>query len=276
MHRNFGHPSPLKLLNLLKKTGLEAVDQSTIAQLEIITARYEPCQRIKNSPLRFRVSIGHENILFNARAYMDIVYLDGRPALHVVDEATRLSAARFLPKMSTDSVKEAIVLCWSSVYTGLPDNIMVYDGSQFRKVFAELAALQDIDLEKSGTQAHSSLGIGERYHNPLRDTYRKLKVDYPKMSRQLLLALSVKEINDTLGPEGIVPSALVFGEFPSLLAYQGPVIPRPTLAERAKAALSARRYMSQNLAKTRALRALKYNAPPATDRSYQSGDKVLI
>ena len=31
------------------------------------------------------------------------------------------------------------------------------------------------------------------------------------MQRQLLLALVVKSMNDTLGPEGIVPSALVFG-----------------------------------------------------------------
>ena len=35
------------------------------------------------------------------------------------------------------------------------------------------------------------------------------------MQRQLLLALTVKAINDTLEPEGIVPSALSFGEFPN-------------------------------------------------------------
>ena len=178
--------------------------------------------------------------------------------------------------MSTESVWEAIVLCWSSVYTGLPDNIIVDEGSQFRKTFAELATLHDVNLQKTPVESHNSLGIGERYHKPLRDTYRKLKVDYPSMQRQLLLALSVKAMNDTLGPEGTVPSALVFGEFPSLRSVSEPIIPRPTLAERAEAALRARRYMSQHLARAKVKRALHHKPPPATDHTYEPGDEVLV
>ena len=34
-------------------------------------------------------------------------------------------------------------------------------------------------------------------------------------------------MNDTLGPEGIVPSSLVFGEFPSLRSIVGPIILAP-------------------------------------------------
>ena len=87
--------------------------------------------------------MGHENVRFNAKAYIDIVYLDVKPVLHIVDEATRFSVARFFSKFSTDSIWDAIVLCWSSVYTGLPHNIMVDEGSQFRKV-------QEINIDKSG------------------------------------------------------------------------------------------------------------------------------
>ncbi len=106
---------------------------------------------------------------------------------------------------------------------------MLDEGSQFRKLFAELSALYDVELGRSGIQSHNSLGIGERYHKPLRDTYRKLKLGHPTMQRQLFLALAIKEMNDTLGPEGFVPSALVFGAFPSLRTFSGPGIPRPTL-----------------------------------------------
>ena len=67
------------------------------------------------------------------------------------------------------------------MYTGLPDKITVDDSSQFRKTFAELAALHDVNIEKSGVEAHNSLGIGEQYHKPLRDTYWILKLDYPSM-----------------------------------------------------------------------------------------------
>ena len=52
---------------------------------------------------------------------------------------------------------------------------MVDEGAQFRDKFAELAKLHDFKVEKSGIQSHNSLGIGERYHKPLRNTYRMLK-----------------------------------------------------------------------------------------------------
>ena len=48
------------------------------------------------------------------------------------------------------------------------------------------------------------------------------------MQLRVLLSLSVKAMNDTQGPEGIVLSSLAFGDFPSLRTFEGPVIPRPT------------------------------------------------
>ena len=142
----FGHPSAETLHALLRRAGLKAVTQQTLELLKEIVSYCESCQRIRNAPLRFRVPLGYENVRFNARAYIDVTYLDGKPVLHIVDEATRFSAARLLPKMSTDAIWDSIVLCWSSVCTGLPDNIMVDEGSQFRKIFAELAALHDVNI----------------------------------------------------------------------------------------------------------------------------------
>ena len=45
---------------------------------------------------------------FNARSYVDIMYLDGRTVINIVDEATSFSTARFLPNVSTDSVWDTI------------------------------------------------------------------------------------------------------------------------------------------------------------------------
>ncbi len=57
------------------------------------------------------------------------MYLDGRPVQHIVDEATRFSSVRFLTQVTTESVSDAIILCWSSVYIGLAQNFMVDEGS---------------------------------------------------------------------------------------------------------------------------------------------------
>ena len=48
------------------------------------------------------------------------------------------------------------------------------------------------------------------------------------------------------------------------------------LSERDEAAQQARRYMAKHLAQAKVTRALHQNIPPATDRRYQPGDKVII
>ena len=58
---------------------------------------------------------------------------------------------------------------------------MVDQGSQLGRSapFAECAMTAKIELEVTGTEAHNALGVGERYHQPLRNTYRKLRLTYP-------------------------------------------------------------------------------------------------
>ena len=100
-NRRFAHPSADKLYRLLRITGLEAVDSSTVEEIDRIVAECEPGRRIKNGALRFIVSLSHANIRFNAKAYIDIVYLGWHLVLHIVDEATRfrqlVSYRRLLP-----------------------------------------------------------------------------------------------------------------------------------------------------------------------------------
>ena len=122
------------------------------------------------------------------------MYLDDRPVLRIVDEATRFLVARFVPKVSTDAVWDAIVLCWSTVYTGLPHTLAVDEGWQFRKTFAELSVLHQVNIHKSGIESHNSLGIGEQHPKPLLDTYRKLKIEHPKMQRQVLPHWRLKQL----------------------------------------------------------------------------------
>ena len=88
--------------------------------------------------------------------------------------------------------------------------------------------------------------------------------------------MSVKDGNDTLGPDGIVPLALVFGEFPTLRTILGPRVPRPTLTERAQVAQRARKLMAQELAAAKIRRSMKHKTPSATNHTYEPGDAVLV
>lgn len=80
---------------------------------------------------------------------------------------------------------------------------------------------------------HSSLGAGERYHQPLRATFRKIRLACPKVCKEFLLIMAVKAMNDTLGPKGLLHSALVFGGLPQNHMPAEIPEPRDTISERA-------------------------------------------
>ena len=162
------------------------------------------------------------------------------------------------------------------IYTGLPNRMLVDQGSAFGKSFVSLGAFSNVEVERTGVEAHSSLGIGERYHQPLRHIYRKIMAETPKADPSLALAAAVKSMNDTPGPEGLVPSALVFGEFSKVYTRSETPAQRPTLEDRAAIALCVRKEMERIMAEMRIRRALKHKIPAAADTSYQPGDKVLV
>eukprot|EP00171_Calliarthron_tuberculosum_P007692 IDg7692t1 len=83
-------------------------------------------------------------------------------------------------------------------------------------------------------------------------------------------------MNDTLGQESLVPSALVFGEYSPAFTRSEPNIIQPTLAERARMAKSARKEMSRHMGSLRVSRAMRHAIPAAADNSYDRGDQVLI
>lgn len=63
----------------------------------------------------------------------------------------------------------------------------------------------------SEVAVHNSQGIGEHYHEPVRQTYRKIVFSQPTISPQFILRVVVKAVNGTMGDYGSVPSRLVSG-----------------------------------------------------------------
>lgn len=61
---------------------------------------------------------------------------------------------------------------------------------------------------------HNGIGVRERYHAPLRTVFNAIRLDDRTTTNELLFHLSVKAINDRMGPNGRVPSVLVFGRLP--------------------------------------------------------------
>ena len=63
-------------------------------------------------------------------------------------------------------------------------------------------------------ESHNSLGVGERYHAPLRKIYKKFKEEQSRLESSVALSIAVNALNNTANPEGLIPSLLVFVRIP--------------------------------------------------------------
>ena len=105
---------------------------------------------------------------FNAELIINIMYIDGKPVLHVVNNATAFQAAKFLRNMEVTTVWKALQLCWLNTYIDSP-NIIVYDtDTNFTaKKFRQSASAILITVKKVSVKAHNSISKVKRYHASL-------------------------------------------------------------------------------------------------------------
>ena len=81
-------------------------------------------------------------------------------------------------------------------------------------------------------EAHWSIGAVERYHAVLRRAYLIVRDEIPDATPESMLQMAVKAVNDTAGPDGLVPTLLVFGAYPRMTEHDPPA---PSIIERATA-----------------------------------------
>lgn len=161
------------------------------------------------------------------------MYIDGKPVLHLVDEATHYNAAQFLRKQSSTDVWKSIMRCWYRTYLGPPDFLHVDQGTNFvAKEFKECAEAEGIKILEAPIESPSTMSHVERYHVPLRSAYNKIRESLDRSeSNADCLQLAVKATIDTIGPEGLCPTLLVFGTLPRPAKAQ----PAATQLNRARA-----------------------------------------
>ncbi len=281
LHRAFSHPTADKLLNLLKLARPWETDAETKKILEDIAKNCDTCQRFSAPPVRFKVTLPtEESLVFGDELSLDLMWIDGKAVLHIVDTATRFSAATFLDSngstygQSVEGVWMAFTHTWCTMYTGYPNRMRTDQGSIFTSErWKQLTDIAGVQLRLSGVRAHNSLGIGERLHSPLRRIFEKVKHNYPAADPKYLLSIAVKAMNDTIGENGLVPSRLVFGIIPRFPILNSDL---PNQKERLAIIQMAQAEMNSIVAERRVLAALTRDIPPAADRTYKIGEDVLV
>jgi hypothetical protein len=123
------------------------------------------------SPSRFKFSL-KDNYEFNYSVVIDVMYLDGKLVLHVIDVFMSFQAASFLKDISARNTWDILRMCWIDTYLGPPDNIIYDTGKNF--VFAEFrqyAKSIAIQVQEMPVEAYNSVGKVERYHIFLQRAY---------------------------------------------------------------------------------------------------------
>ena len=62
-------------------------------------------------PQRFRVSFESDEVTFNVEVALDVMWIDQKAVLHVVDLETNFTAATFLKHQKVDGVWNSFISC---------------------------------------------------------------------------------------------------------------------------------------------------------------------
>ncbi|RKF60459.1 hypothetical protein OnM2_050063, partial [Erysiphe neolycopersici] len=225
LHRRFGHPSAKRLSCILERTGHDFNEEF----LQHLNKICHHCQMHGKPPGRFRFRLKDDDIDFNAIIIVEIFYIsdngESLPVIHVLDEATRFQSGEFLKNETSQEVWEKLKMCWINTYVGPPDMIVTDAGKNLTsKEFQYNAQTISISVKTVPVEAHNSIGIVERYHEPIRRAYLIIRQELPNISKQASLRMAFKAINDTAGPRGLVSTLLVLGSYCRISGSDAPAM----------------------------------------------------
>jgi hypothetical protein len=257
IHRRFGHPSIARLQKVLERAGHDIDKQA----LEYLTKYCVHCQRHGQSPGRFKFNL-RDDVQFNYSIIVDIFYIGGKPVLHVVDEGTRYQAGKWLQNITAKHTWDVLRMCWIDTYLGPPEQIVTDAGKNFAsKEFDQYTTTLGTRIKIVPVEAHNSIGIVERYHGPIRRAYTIITTEIHDIDKDMALQMAFKAINDSAGPDGLIPTLLVYGAYPRMSEHETPTA---TIAQRALAIKKAMAEIQKLRAKRQVADALNTRNGPTT------------
>ena len=151
------------------------------------------------------------------------MYIQNQPLLHIVDEGTRFQSGRWLANISAKHTWDKLRECWIDTYLGPPDLITHDAGKNFvSKEFQQYARTLGTTTTSVPVEAHHSIGLVERYYPLVRRVYQIILEELLDLSKETALQIAFKAINNTVGPDSIIPTLLVFRAYSRLVEGNTP------------------------------------------------------
>jgi hypothetical protein len=207
LHRRFDHSLTRRLYEIMTRSDHDNVESRVIEHLN----KYcHHCQMHEKSSERFSFSI-KDDFEFNFNILVNILYIDSKPVLHLVNEAIRFQADRWLKDISARHVWDQFRTCWIDTYLKSSDVIIADSDKQF--VFREFKNYADnmsIIVKIVSIETHHSIEMMKRYHESLRRTYSIISTEISEIDSELILQMTFKVINDSIELNDLISTLLVF------------------------------------------------------------------
>ena len=124
-------------------------------------------------------------------------------------------------------------------------------------------------------EAYNLIRIVKHYYSPLQRVYQIITVEILNINKDAALQIAFKAINDSVGPNGLVPTLLVFGAYPRITNLDAPSL---TVTQRATAVKKAIEEIRKLYTKRQVTDALSIQNGPRIDAIYDlpPNSQVLV
>ena len=175
LHKQFAHPNPERLINLLKEADVH--DDSVFETIKEISAACDICKRLKRCPLRPVVGFPLAREL-NECIAVDLKKIgDNLHILHIIDHLTRYSQACIIRNKRKGTVVKGLVEYWVRLF-GPPSKILSDNGGEFvNDEILDFAEKFNVDLKTTAAESAWSNGLVERHNGILGNMLDRITAD---------------------------------------------------------------------------------------------------
>ena len=284
LHRQFGHPTPEALIQLIKNARLNNARinvKQLIKEIRGLSETCIICLRNKRTHPRPVVCLPLAK-RFNELVGMDLKKWGDSYFLVMVDIATRYCTAHVIRNKLPSTIITAIFVTWITIF-GAPRKFLTDNGGEF--VNFEMRDLSEcfcIQLLTTAAESPWSNGICERLNGTLADIVNKI-IDETNCGVQMALAWTVAARNALTNKAGMSPNQLVFGFNPAFPNIYDSNLPASSL-ENASTEIVSKNWMAMNKAREifvryeaneRIRKALRHNIRYSALDTLKVGDEVL-
>ena len=238
LHKQFSHPRSNKLHKLLRDGDIK--DRELFNLIEKVEADCVICRQYKRPMPKPIVTFSFAKE-FNESVAMDIKYHSSKLVLHLIDHATRFSAAGVVHSKDRDVIMCKIFQIWISVF-GPPKQIFSDNGGEFsNEDFRVMGEKLNTNIRNTAAESPWSNGINERHNAILGSMISKVKDD-TGCNLEVAVASAVASKNALANVYGFSSNQSVFGKnpnFPSNLTNKLPALEPVTSSDIVRQNLTA-------------------------------------